>query len=87
MASMNSTVEMTSNIIKYMSILNLMMGTPGLAAKLSFILELIHLLKYLEINYSEEVLMIFQQDVPTLMSMSYKLYNFQDILAEKEELV
>ena len=70
-----------------MSILNLMMGTPGLAAKLAFILELIHLLKYLEINYSEEVLMIFQQDVPTLMSMSYKLYNFQDILAEKEELV
>ena len=59
MASMNSTVEVTSSVLKYMSLLNLMMGTPGLAAKLSFILELIHLLKYLDINYSEEVLMIF----------------------------
>ena len=59
MASMNSTVEVTSSALKYMSMLNLMMGTPGLAAKLSFILELIHLLKYLDINYSEEVLMIF----------------------------
>ena len=59
MVSMNSTVEVTSNVLKYMSLLNLMMGTPGLAAKLSFILELIHLLKYLDINYSEEVLMIF----------------------------
>ena len=61
MASMNSTVEVTSSVLKYMSLLNLMMGTPGLAAKLSFILELIHLLKYLDINYSEEVLMILMK--------------------------
>ena len=56
-----------------MSLLNSILGSSGLGAKLMFILSIVELIKYLEINYSEEVLLIFETDTSSLLS--YNLLN------------
>ena len=42
-----------------MSLINSIFGSSGLGAKLMFILSIVEFIKYLDINYSEEILLIF----------------------------
>lgn len=45
-----------------MSFINSIFGSSGMGAKLMFILSIVEFIKYLDINYSEEILLIFLTD-------------------------
>lgn len=68
-----------------MSLLNSILGSSGLGAKLMFILNIVELIRYLEINYSKEVLLIFETNPSSLIS--YNLLGVKELLSEKENLL
>ena len=69
--------------MQYLSLINSITGSSGLGAKLMFVLSIVMLIRYLNINYPQEILLIFAEDMPGLLSFDF--INSEQFFASEEE--